>query len=266
MEIAPEIMSSTESLNEDSKNYTISLKRFANAAEVADMIEAFNTVPNNKRFNLGLIAQLLPVKKSGPKKKKLPMPYTINSFIFYTSLLSKAGIKLKKDSKSWQFMGVNPETQQVVDENGHRFRQVIACLEDHHKTLYVYDDAPTNKVVNVEKTDEVRRRAIAYSQHLLAACYNDEPVELPTDEFSKRIYKHLDAFKEAVQCFKTFLNEHKFLKTEGDEEEQYEAEDGAAHPALKKNPSKVTKAEKVKNMPKLTLGMVSDMKDNDLIS
>ncbi|AAS82687.1 ORF51 [Agrotis segetum granulovirus] len=273
MEIAPEIMSSMESLNEDAKNYTVNVKRFTNGAEIVDMMESasLNQLLNSKRMNVMLKVEVLPLKKIGPKKKKQPVPYTINSFIFYTSFLSKAGIKLKKDSKSWQCMGLNPNTKEPIDLDGHNFRKLIAKLEAFHKKLFVFDDPPTNKVLNVEKTDYVRKRAIAYSQNLLAACYNNEPVEQPQDDNSKEIYKYLDVFKTTVEKFKSFLVTHKFLKSDEEDEDEEEEEEVPEYSEDDersfKKASRVTKGSKTKNVnnTKLTFEMVNDMIDNELI-
>lgn len=272
MEMVPEIMSSVESLVDDNKNYMVNLKKFSNGGELAEMLDSntLNHLLNNKRFNVALKLEVVPVKKSGPKKKKVAILYTINSFIYYTSFLSRAGIKMKKDNNSWQCMGLNPETDEVIDADGNTMYILIRRLEEFFKKLYVYDDA-TVKKVNIEKTNQLRRRTIMYSRNLMAALYNEEPVEPPMDQHYQEIYRELESFKTAVQKFKLFVSKRKYLKSEsedGEDREEYEVSDEGDRLTKKRAaaPSRVTKTTKSRSTNKVTTEMVNDMIDNELVA
>ena len=243
-------------VTEDSVDYIIDIQHVQNRDIIMQLFENsnFNQLLQNKCIGVTLKPELDLVKRQVPKKKKTAMPYIINSFIFYTSFLSKADLKLKK--KSWQMMGaVDAITKKPVDGDGYEFRKLIENLELFHKKLVVYDDVPDNTVINYDKTSDLRKKVIGYSQLLLTSCYKNIEVGDPerTDDDEEfymacaELYKHYGNFKNRVDQFKKFVVRHD-LNVRGDEEEKT---------PKKRSSSSSTTTSKAKR----TNEMVSDMID-----
>nr|ANY57441.1 PP31 [Phthorimaea operculella granulovirus]QBH66017.1 PP31 [Phthorimaea operculella granulovirus]QBH66147.1 PP31 [Phthorimaea operculella granulovirus]QBH66277.1 PP31 [Phthorimaea operculella granulovirus]QBH66407.1 PP31 [Phthorimaea operculella granulovirus] len=205
--------------NEESRVYTINIEHVINRDTILDLFENPNFLQmlQNKTLTVSLNAQVDSVKKVLPKKKKAPVPYIINSFIFYTSFLSKADIKLKKFNKAWKIMGGG-------EEKSHEFRQLIESLEAFHKRLIVQE---SNGDMNKKATSELRKSVIHYAQNLLAASYKGEKITAPEgDETSKfylackQLYDAREQFQDKCEKFKQFLQQNKFFKEDEDDEER----------------------------------------------
>ncbi|AKN80791.1 39K [Diatraea saccharalis granulovirus] len=220
------------SSSEEERQYMIDIKHIKNRDTLLDLFETtgFKQLLQNKLLTINLKVEVKTNdKRVMMKKKKTSTPYIINSFIFYTSFLSKADIKLKKDSKSWQLMyAVDPVTKTPIDVDGYEFRKLIEELELYHKTLVVYED--DNKTVNKESTTILRKKVIAYVQSVMMTCYKGL-VLLNTDEDEEEdeinyvnarnyLSQHYKNFKSKVEGFKRFLNRHNLLKSEDEEEEK----------------------------------------------
>ncbi|QOD40013.1 39k [Matsumuraeses phaseoli granulovirus] len=246
------------------RDYIVNIKHVQNRDMIYELFEnpQFNQLMQNKTLFVNLKADIETNKRVVLKKKKAPIPYIINSFIFYTSFLSKADIKLKKDSKSWQLMGaVDPDTKLPLDKDGFEFRKLIEELETFHKKLAVYDDSPTNKEMNKNKTSELRKGVIAFAQNMLTSCYKNE--EKPpivnlndNDEYvmaCQELYKHHANFQSKSDNFKLFLKRHKLIKAV--EEQDVNRNNSVAEKR------KAAVPQKISNKRRLTDDMVSDIVD-----
>nr|AIU37265.1 ORF57 pp31/39K [Cydia pomonella granulovirus] len=181
---------------------------------------------HNKDMTLVLNFKSVESIKKLVVKKKNGSPYMINSFIFYTSFLSKADIKLKKESKSWQLMGaLDPVTKKPVDIDGYQFRKLIEGMEAFHKKLVVYED-DANKIVDKDATTSLRKRVIEFAKETLRLYYCHQPdVHIENllahpgldKEFLSSCEKLLTYsvecnFREKTERFRVFLERHDFMK------------------------------------------------------
>lgn len=226
------------------KNYLVDITNIKNRDAILDVFDnnQFKQLLHDKKFVVNLRPEIdINEKRNIVKKKKNLTPYIINSFIIYTSFLSKADIKLKKDNKSWQMMGVDTKTKIPLDKDGSEFRKLIEELEMFHKKLIIddVDDTPSN---NNLKTTILRRKVIAYAQTLLIACYKGEDAVKPhitmflddknaneNDivanrclEACNQLYKYINNFKLKTEQFKLFLNRHQLYKQNDEESESGE--------------------------------------------
>ncbi|AER41482.1 39K/PP31 [Epinotia aporema granulovirus] len=194
---------SSESLViDDDKNYAINVEFVKNRDEIVDLFRCpdFTNMLQNKNCDVNLKIDLLPGRKILQKKKKAQAAYAINSFIFYTSFVSKLGIKLKNEGV-WKIMKNDPE--------GMVFYKQILSLENFYKRLNVYNE---DKTVNREMSDELRRQVIKYARQLMVSCYMDEQPLPPFDNYTRDIFNSYNEFKSGVDSFKRFLNNHQCLK------------------------------------------------------
>ncbi|ACZ63534.1 39K [Pieris rapae granulovirus Wuhan] len=259
------------------RNYLIDIKHIYNRDS---LLETFNNshfkqLMSDKTFVVKLKPEIDMNEKRVcvTKKKKTTSPYIINSFIIYTSFLSKADIKLKKDNKSWQMMGaVDPLSKAPLDKDGYEFRKLIEELEVFHKKL-TFDDG------NKKKTTALRRKIILYAQLMLIACYKDEIVpkpyvdEIKNDETSneqkdleevnknflkagEELYKHYSNFKIKTDSFKKFLKRHKLFKSD---DEKFNEECGG----VKRKNLCVAANANIINKRRLTVDMVNDYDDDN---
>ncbi|AAP85686.1 39K [Adoxophyes orana granulovirus] len=208
-------------------------------------------------------------KKSIIKKKKTNQPYIINSFIIYTSFLSKANIKLVKDNKAWQLMADSS------NQDGAAFRALIEHLEVCHKKLVIENNMG---VVDNTKTTILRKSVIAYAHNIMIAAYNNTPIPEPVMldfnstemstknyEICKNMYNEHTRFVEAIDLLKDFFKRHNLLKSsqdnnktnENNEEEVEEEETFEEIPVhvARKRPGVV---KKVNNKRRITADMVDD--------
>lgn len=236
------------------RDYMIDISHMENRDTILDLFEnaSFKHMIQNKILLVKLKMELeTNEKRVVAKKKKSATPYIINSFIFYTSFMSKAEIKLKKDSKSWQIMGaVDAVSKTPIDCDGYEFRKMVEELEAFHKDLVVYDK---DKKVDKELTTALRKSVISYAQNLLTAYYKNEEVAPPTDENDnvylsacKKLYERRDDYKSKVERFKTFLKRHDMIKEEEGGEKRKNRGDAVAAVSKKR----------------FTADMISDELDN----
>ncbi|AAQ21650.1 39k protein [Cryptophlebia leucotreta granulovirus] len=179
----------------------------------------------NKDMTLVISFKAVDAIKKNVVKKKNGSPYMINSFIFYTSFLSKADIKLKKESKSWQLMGaLDPVTKKPVDLDGYQFRKLIEGMEAFHKKLVVFEDEE-HKIIDKDSTTFLRKQVIEYAKEMLKSYYCNENFTRITKSSGTRfseifvasceeLNKHCDDcnFEHKINLFKKFLERHDFVK------------------------------------------------------
>lgn len=195
----------------DEKSYVINVEFVKNRDEIVDLFNCpdFVHMLQNKNCDINLKIDLLPGRKILQKKKKAQAAYAINSFIFYTSFVSKLGIKLKNEG-IWKIMKKDPE--------GMVFHKQILSLEEFYKRLNVYDE---DKTVNREKSDELRRQVIEYARQLMVSCYNNEQPMSPFDNYTQDIFNSYKEFKTGIESFKKFLDKHQYLKEETSDEDYH---------------------------------------------
>ncbi|AKR17501.1 39K [Mocis latipes granulovirus] len=227
-----EVASSTESLAESApaapRNYFVNIEKFTNSAEIVDMLESNSLHPlfNNKHLDVKLKVEINPLKKSNLKKKK-PLLYSNNKYILFTQLISRLKLEWKSSNKMWSLMGINPETNEPYDENGHPLYQILEKIEHYHKDINEYDTitqkeehgAELSKTVkNIERTDKARKHAVEYSLALLVAFYEGShvPHPDPNNIDAVKIFKHSDSFKYAMDRFKVFVEQHRAVNNASD--------------------------------------------------
>nr|UYX49681.1 39K [Darna trima granulovirus] len=225
-----------ESNNEEGREYFINIKNVHNRDVLMDTFNnsSFKQMMLDKRMIIKLKPEInINQTQNYAKKKKAASPYVVNSFIIYTSFLSKANIKLKKDSRSWQLMGFKNEDTNEVYNNGYDFRQLIVQIEKFHKNLNIDND--------VVKTSVLRKSAVNYAQTILSACYKNDEIPLPStvklidasqlDETdykiveaeyllsAKELYNYKNQFQRNINKFKEFIKTYNLLKTDSDSED-----------------------------------------------
>lgn len=262
-----EVVSSTESLTETTqpapRNYLVNVEKFTNSAEIVDMLESnlLNPLFSNKHFDVKLKVEINPLKKSSLKKKK-PLLYSNNKYILFTQLISRLKLEWKSSNKMWSLMGVNPDTKEPYDENGHPLYKILDKIELYHKDINEYDTitqkeehgAELSKTVkNIERTDKARKHAVEYSLALLVAFYEGShvPHPDPNNIDAVKIFKHCDEFKFAMDKFKLFVDQHRATNNA--------QEPVASKPASTGKVKKVAKSKANKKPTNLTTQMVSDV-------
>ncbi|AEB00334.1 39k [Clostera anachoreta granulovirus] len=211
------------------KDFTLDLQYVTNKNALLDLFDNvhFKQLLHDKSLVLTLVPQVDVNKSPVSVKKKSSNVYIINSFIIYTSFLSKADIKLKKDNKSWQMMGAL-ENGQPVDTDGYEFRKLIEELEVFHKKL-LFDDGDRRK------TTILRKRVINYAQALLIASYRNIETPRPEDvtytdkldendvsvdekyvKAGNELYRHAENFRVKTERFKLFLSRHNLIRDPAD--------------------------------------------------
>lgn len=263
-----EVASSTESLSETTqpaaRNYLVNVEKFTNSAEIVDMLDSnlLNPLFNNKYLDVKLKVEINPLKKSSLKKKK-PLLYSNNKYILFTQLISRLKLEWKSSNKMWSLMGVNPDTKEPYDENGHPLYRILDKIEMYHKDINEYDTitqkeehgAELSKTVkNIERTDKARKHAVEYSLALLVAFYEGShvPHPDPNNIDAVKIFKHCDDFKYAMDKFKLFVDQHRSSNHTA----------ASSKPLATTATGKVKKAatkSKAKKPTNLTTQMVSDV-------
>lgn len=123
-----------------------------------------------------------PLSPQLPTKTKKIGDYVVNSFIIYTSFLSKANIKVKKNMNVWNLMRDDPKYGNQFHDlmlwlecfvKGKYLKSAVNHNQQQPKQWYVLDETPRERLPSDDEERLVRKMIVQSALGVVVAAYNN---------------------------------------------------------------------------------------------